>query len=799
MIRSWALRGGAALLLALGLAAAGLWLYARTSLPKLSGSERVAGISGKVEILRDRHGVPHITARSREDAYFGLGYVHAQDRLWQMHLNRHLGHGRLAELLGPRAVPHDRFLRMLGFTRLAERRLAAMPPETRRLLEAYAAGVNAALANHRGALPPEFLLLRLTPEPWQPADSMVYQSLMALDLGGNWRSELLRLRLSDRLDAEQLAQFFAPYPGDGGGAVPSQATLYRELDRNYAIDRLLAAYGQPADSVAGSNSWALAGSRTATGKPLLANDPHLRMSAPSLWYLAHLSWPGQDVIGATLPGLPGIVLGHNRRVAWSFTNTGADVQDVFIEKLDERDRTRYVTPEGAVPFETRHEVIKVKGEADVEITVRATRHGPVISDGIGRAADAVPAGHVLALAWTALEPEDHTMEGGLALAEAGDWAQFRRALELFGSPTQNVVYADVDGNIGFQVAGQVPIRGPDNPVKGMAPVPGWERRFDWIGRIPFDALPTAYNPPAGALATANHKIVPDNYPYYLGSEWAEPYRIRRIHELLSAQEKHSIDSFRRMQGDVVSLMAREFLPILLENAPDNEQGRQAKALLGPWRGGMDPDRPEPLLFAAWYREITRGLYADELGERFEEAWGLRPLFVRAALTGQGSWCNDRAAARDRSCREVIGEALDRAWEDLVQHHGSDPQRWRWGEPHAALMRHLPFAQVPVLQWLFNLSVPTGGDTYTIDVGSVDVADSLTPFGNIHGPGFRAIYDLDDLDRSLFMQSTGQSGNPLSPLYANFLQPWAEVEFVPMSTQAQTARAGALGTLVLLPQ
>jgi penicillin amidase len=332
----------------------------------------------------------------------------------------------------------------------------------------------------------------------------------------------------------------------------------------------------------------------------------------------------------------------------------------------------------------------------------------------------------------------------------------------------------------------------------MAPVPGWERRFDWIGRIPFDALPSSYNPPAGALATANHKIAPDDYPYHLSFEWAEPYRIRRIHELLAAREKHSTDSFRRMQADVVSPMAREFLPILLGNAPDSERGRQALRLLAGWDGTMGRDRPEPLLFEAWYREVTRGLYADELGDRFEEAWGLRPLFVKAALTGDGSWCKDRAAGRDKSCRDVIAEALDRAWDEIDRRQGGDPRRWRWGEPHAAALRHLPFAHVPVLRTLFNLGVPTGGDTYTVDVGTMDIADPETPFANIHGPGYRAIYDLDDLDRSLFMQSTGQSGNPLSPLYSSFVKPWAEVDFVPMSTQAQDATAGALGTLTLLP-
>jgi penicillin amidase len=796
--RKWLWRGLLALVLLLGLAGGGAWLFARSSLPQLDGTRAVAGLGAPVELLRDRHGVPHIYAKSRNDAYFGLGYAHAQDRLWQLELNRRTAAGRISELAGQAALDLDKLMRTLGLYRLAEARVQLASAEGRQVLEAYAAGVNAFLAERRGALPPEFLVLGARPEPWRPADSLAWLGVMALDLGGNWRSELLRLRLADRLSETQLNEFFAPYPGTSGTAPANQGALYRDLDHAFALDRLLALL-PGGDSIAGSNNWVLAGKRTATGKPLLGNDPHLRLGVPSLWYLAHVSWPEQDIIGGTLPAVPSIILGRNRRIAWGFTNTGPDVQDLYIERLDPGDPQRYLTPEGSAPFTTRGEVIKVKGAADVTITVRATRHGPVISDVVRRAGEATPAGHVLALAWTALAEDDETAEAGLIMSEAADWTQFRAGLARFHAPSQNVVYADVDGNIGYQMTGRVPIRKPDNPVKGVRPVPGWEARFDWDGMIPFDQLPSSYNPPGGALATANHKIVGDDYPYHITFEWAEPYRIRRIHELLAQQDKHSIDSFRRMQADVVSPMVREFLPIFLAAVPDSERGHKAKRMLERWDGGMRKDRPEPLLFLAWYREVTRGLYADELSDRFEEAWAKRPLFVLPALSGQGEWCNDKAASRPTTCRDVIAEALDRAWIGLERSHGGDPERWRWGEAHAAALKHQPFTRIAALRPLFDLSAPTGGDAYTINAGNMDIRDPETPFANIHGAGYRAIYDLDDLDRSLFMQSTGQSGNRLSPLYGNLARPWSEVEYLPMSTHRKDAEIGALGTLKLMPR
>jgi penicillin G amidase len=795
--RIWLLRGFAALVLLAGLLAGGTWLFARSSLPKVSGNQAVAGLGGSVEILRDRAGVPHIYAQSRNDAYFALGYAHAQDRMWQMDLNRRVAAGRLAEILGRPALDTDRLLRTLGLYRLAEIRAERAPPEIRQVLDAYASGVNAWIEQRSGALPPEFLILRTAPEPWRPADSLAWLAVMALDLGGNWYGELLRLRLGDRLDETQIQEFFAVYPGTTGAAPASQAMLYRELDRNFALDRL--ANLLPGEAMAGSNNWVLAGQRTATGRPLLANDPHLRLGAPSLWYLAHLSWPGQDIIGGTLPGVPSVILGRNRRIAWGFTNLGPDVQDLFIEKLDTGDRNRYVTPDGTAAFATRRETIRVRGAEDVELVVRSTRHGPVISDVVRRGAEAAPAGHVLALRWTALEENDRTAEAGITMSEASDWQQFRAALQHFDAPAQNIVYADVDGNIGFQVAGRIPIRKPENPVKGVSPVPGWEARYDWDGTIPYDKLPSSYNPAAGALATANHKIVGDDYPYHITFDWAEPYRIRRIHEMLALQEKHSLDSFRRMQADVVSPMAREFLPLLLSALPDTERGRAAKGLLGRWDGSMARDRPEPLIFLAWYRETTRGLYADELLDRFEEGWSFRPLFVQAALNGQGKWCEDKSGGRPTTCKEVMAEAFDRAWRDLEKRYGNDPSRWRWGEAHPAALRHQPLTHVPPLRFLFDLSVPTGGDTFTINVGNMNMRDPELPFANIHAAGFRAIYDLDDLDRSLFVQSTGQSGNLLSPLYDSLAKPWANVEYLPMSIRRKDAEIGAMGTLRLTPR
>jgi penicillin amidase len=781
-------------------AAGGAYLWLHQTLPKTSGSITVTGVGAKVEIVRDRHGIPHIEASSQDDAYFALGFLHAQDRLWQMETQRRIAAGRLAEIFGPRAVEFDTMMRTLGLRRHAEAALAHLSPEARASLEAYAAGVNAFLDGAMRLLPLEFLVFGVTPERWTPVDSIAWLKVMAWDLGGSFRSELLRMALTRQgLSPQQIAEFLPPYPGDAPVALPDLAALYRDV-RIDPVDLAARIPGAPGNGI-GSNNWVVAGERSATGRPLLANDPHLGLSAPSVWYLAHWRTPAGNAIGATLPGVPFLVLGRTDRFAWGFTNTGPDVQDLYIERIDPADPRRYLTPDGPMPFETREEVIKVRGEPDQRITVRRTRHGPVISDAYRRLAPMVDQNHVIALAWTALVDDDRTIEAGLQVMQAKNWDQFVTAFTNYVAPQQNIVYADTDGNIGFLAPGRVPIRKPENDIRGLAPSPGWDARYDWAGFIPFAELPRKLNPPGGTIATANNKIVPDGYRHHITSEWEAPFRARRIEALLSARDAHSVDSFKAMQADVTSLAVRDLLPFLLNAPAVSARAAAALELLRQWDGQMEADRPEPLIVTAWLRQLSRLIYTDELGDVFRDAWRLRIIFLRNVLAdvgGQSRWCDDVATPIRETCQQLLGQALEEALEDLVERYGSDARRWRWGEAHAARSAHRPFSGTFLLGSLFDIVVPTPGDSFTINVGQHDIRNEEEPFVSRHAASFRAIYDLADLDRSLFIQSTGQSGNWMSPHYDDLAAAWARTEYLPMSTRPSDYEPGNAGRLTLRP-
>lgn len=802
----------ALVLLALVLAAAGAaWWYHGASQPQVDGTRTLKGLTASVDIVRDAQGIPHIYAKSPQDAYFALGYVHAQDRLWQMELNRRIPAGRMAEILGPNALDTDRFIRTLGVRRNAEKILGNLSQQTRDALDAYARGVNAWLEDRSGPLPPEFLLTGApAPAPWHPVDSIGWQTMMAWDLGTNWTQELLRMRLSQRLTLAQINEFLAPYPGDP--VVPTQdfTQLYRDLAGTAAQLEKVASVAPPSyvDGM-GSNNWVVAGALSETGKPLLANDPHLGLSAPALWYFAHLSAPGLNAIGATLPGIPSVVLGRNDRIAWGFTNTAPDVQDLYIERVHPEDRKKYQTPDGWAEFKVRNETIKVKGQPDVTIEVRETRHGPVITGAlpiIERASiDAKK--YVVAFAWTALRPDDLTLQAGMKFSLAQNWEQFVEGARDFGSPQQSIVYADVDGNIGFIAPARVPVRKPENDLKGLAPAPGWDARYDWAGFIPFEELPRKYNPESRRIMTANHKIVDADYPHFLTSEWTLPYRARRIDALLDAQGKHSMASFAAIQKDHLSLAAKEILPVLRKTVPRSDRAKAALATLAGWDGSMDANRAEPLIYNAWMRMASKHIFADELGEALmKDYWEQRnvhrPMMnVLMNQEGQSRWCNDVTIAvkgNRQGCDEVLAASLDAALADLEKRFGPDMAKWQWGAAHVARSEHRPFAKVDMLAPYFDLNVPTPGDTFTVNVGRHNLRDEKAPFANRHAASLRALYDLSNLENSQFIHSTGQSGNVLSPFYRNFVQRWAEVGYLPMKTRREDVEKGRLGVLTLQP-
>jgi len=760
------------------------------SLPQIDGEASVRGLAAPVDVLRDAEGVPHLMAQSEKDGWFAMGYVHAQDRLWQMEFQRRVVQGRLSEFLGEIAYDTDRLMRTVGMARTAQRMAARLDPDTRANLEAYSAGVNAYLASDP-VLPVEFQVFRMKFEPWKPEDTLGWLLVMAWDLSSNWRLELARLRYAAKIGPERTNEFLPPYPGDTAPPLPDFKSLYADLSP--MASRLLAL--SPTEMASGSNNWVVSGARSATGKPLLANDPHLGLQAPALWYLAHVSTPAGNVVGGTLPGVPFVILGRTDGVAWGFTTTNGDTQDLFVERIAPDDPESYLTPDGKAKFAVHEEVIRVRGE-ERRIRVRETRHGPVISDAVDAAGRASPKGHVLALAWSALTGENTTAKAGFALNRARNAAEVLAALRDNTAPQQNVVYADRDGHIGFVAPARVPVRRDDNEAMGRVPVPGWLAKYDWTGFIPYEELPAVQDPPDGRVVTANHKITPPGYTRFISSDWAAPHRAERIEALLDASPKHSLDSFARIQGDVLSRLAWELLGVASAAKPTTDAGREAQALLQGWRGEMTADSPAPLVFSAWYRELSRMVYADELGELFTESWDQRATFMIPVLRnekGMGHWCDDVRTPAKETCDELEGRAFDAAALHLQKRYGA-ARGWRWGIAHTAASDHRPFGFFPVVRSLFNISPETAGDSHSVNVGHFFIRDEARPFANRHAGSLRAIYDLADLDRSRYMQSTGQSGNVFSPWYSNLAGRWAKVQYIEIPAKREAI--GAAHTLRL---
>lgn len=795
---SWARKLLVAVLLLVGAVAVTVGVYFQRAAPLSDGALVLDGLRADLRIERDRHGIPSIRAGSLEDASFGLGFVHAQDRLWQLETQRRLAAGRLAEAFGESTLATDRFMRTLQVRRAAQGQWEAMSGESRRLVTAYTAGINAAIRHAMRARPPEFLMLGLTPEPWTATDSMAWAILMAWDLGGNWGSELLRLRLARRLPAERLDELLPPAPGERPRLAPDYGERLDSWEvsglDDAVLGRLLAAAPEAGVEGVGSNNWAVDGSRSETGRPLLANDPHLRLSAPSLWYLARLVTPDFEVAGATLPGLPAVLLGQNRQLAWGFTNTGPDVQDLYLERIDPADPMRYQTPEGWARFETARETIRVRGGSEVVMQVRRSRHGPVISD--AGVAAGLPAfegpkpTYALALRWTALDPDPGSMVAMLRLQQTRSLDEFVRASATSVAPMQNMLVADREGQIGFVAAGRVPKRAPANDLMGLAPAPGWEARFDWDGFVDATATPREIAPERGWLATANQRIHDDTYPHFITSEWSLPYRQQRIESLLLARPRHTLGSFAAMQADTVSPATQQLLPWLRRAAGAHRLRAAAQHELIDFDGDMQAGRAAPLIFWAWVRQLTRGVFADEVGAApFDASFGARSY--RDALEGvlrrdDAWWCDDKATTDvQESCAWQVDAALDRALDELAARHGENVARWRWGDAHVARAEHRPFSRIAAVAGLFELRVPVGGDSYSINASRTGLRpDARTGelYLNEHGPALRALYDVADPSRSAVILSSGQSGLPFSRHYRDLLRPWARVEYLPLWPQ-----------------
>jgi penicillin amidase len=733
------------------------FLYLRSSLPDYSGSIVVPGLDSRVTIARDANGVPTIKATSERAAYFALGYVHAQDRLWQMEQMRRLGAGRLSEIVGARALASDRFMRTLGLYRTAEANIAQLSEEARAALEAYSQGVNGFLATRTGALPPEFLLLGAAPESWRPADSLVFGRIMAMRLAGNWREELIRSKLAEILPQDRIDDLWAPPPAATRGPV-SGARL------GGLAEAMLAAIPETLQPLLASNAWAVDGGRTTTGKPILANDPHLAFDTPNIWYLARIEAPELVVAGATVAGVPYHLLGHNQHLAWGITTTHADTMDLFVERPVGQDH--YETQDGPEAFASRTETIKVKDAPDEILTIRASRHGPIISDLLGEQAQ----GKVLALSATALRDDDRTGEAIYRMTKAKDWDSFREALRDFHSPPQNIMYAGQDGLIAMTVAGRVPKRKTGD---GTLPMAGWDGTNGWSGLLPRDVMPQFVAPAEGFIVNANNRPVGEDYPHLLAANWPESYRADRITERLREDRAHTPESSLTLQQDVVSGEALHLLPLLLARLPRGDaRTEETRDLLSRWDGRMMRNRPEPLIFSAWMIAFQSALVGETLLRLPAGLAGPRPYFIAKVLEGAAAWCYAPGTTEPDKCGAVAAKSLTKALADLEERHGARMAKWRWGDAHMVRFEHPIFLTIPGLAQILAAELETDGGDFTINRGSFDPR-AERPFLDRHGPGMRAVYDLADLGKSRFIIAMGQSGNPFSRHWSDLATLWRD--------------------------
>ena len=716
------------------------------------------GLSAPAGVDIDPDGIPHIRAATAVDAAEVLGYVHARERLAQMDLMRRAASGELSELAGSATLPMDRMMRTLGLRVRAEADLASLPADTRAVLDAYARGVNAWIARRGRFAAPEFLVFG-PPAPWTPVDSLLWGRTMGVWLSSNWRTELARLSLAGRVPDPVIE---ALWPRRAGGAGQPQAALAPSRDPRLAAEatRLLAAlpafpgpFTLPATA---SDEWAVNSRSTTTGAPFLAGDPHLGFGLPGIWFLARIDTPEGTLAGATAPGVPFLVLGHNGRIAWTFTTTGADTQDLFIETPAGPDA--YATPDGPLPYVVRQERIHVRGADDVVLRVRETRHGPVVSDLVG------PSNLVLALAAANLAPGD-AAPGLQALNRAASVAEAGRAAALITAPVQNLLVADRQG-IGLFVTGRVPVRRAGD---GSQPVPGADGGHDWTGFADGAALPQIVAPASGRLVNANERIAPPDFPIFLGRDWFDDARARRIRELLDRpgpQDKPApLDpaDFAAMQTDTVDLVARDLLPVLRRTPVTAGLPARALSLLGSWDGTTSPDTPQPLIFNAWmqhlYHDILAAAHVPPAAAAAAAPW---TTLVPSALSAEGG------ALCGGNCRALLPAALERAVAELAARFGTEPAAWRWGAAHQAVFAHPILRALPVIGPASEARIAAPGDNSTLFragmvPGSYEAA---------HGASFRGVYDLADLDRSLFIVVPGQSGNVLSPLARNFVLRWS---------------------------
>ncbi len=812
------------------------------SFPQIEGEIQLEGLDGRVDVYRDAMGIPHIYASTQHDLFFAQGYVHAQDRFWQMDFWRHIGAGRIAEMF-PSQAETDMFLRTLGWTEIAEQEYAALEPEFKAMVDSYTEGVNAYLKDHDkeassleyailGLLNPDYVI-----EPWAPTHSLTWGKMLAYDLRGNMDEEIKRAILLKTLTPEQVDELFPSYPEDhptivnkigaGEASFAAPVSIARQLpDETLAalqhnaslLDDLMG----PANNDVGSNSWAVAGSRTATGMPILANDPHLAIQMPSIWYQIGLHCKPKtegcpyDVAGFSMAGVPAVIIGHNDRIAWSMTNVGPDVMDLYIEKVNPENPNQYEANGQWVDFEIRKEIIKVAGGEPIEMDVRISRHGPVISEVFGvlknegdpededftpfkdNAGIELPEHYAIALKWTAFTVSSSFVAPWMANT-AQNFEEFREAARTAKVPSQNLVYADVDGNIGYQMPGDIPIRKNGD---GTLPVPGWTDDFEWMGYVPFEELPWSFNPPEGYIATANNQVPPRDYPHLISTDWDLGYRANRIVEMIeNAPGKIDLAYIQKMQGDNFDGGAPYILPHLLEMKFDASNLNDGLAALKNWDYQASADSAPAALYEAFWRNLLAETFHDDLPERYFPNGGDTWFEITRSIVNDPNsfWWDDKTTTDTLETRDdIFARAFEKAVAELEDRLGKDQSQWKWGDLHTATFKNGTLGQAGIflIEDLFNRGpFPTSGGTDIVNATSWRAPQGYE-VANV--PSMRMIVDLGNLNNSLTVHTTGQSGHAYHPHYIDMAELWANVEYYPMWWNLESVIEDSEGHLVLTP-
>ncbi|MCP5097740.1 MAG: penicillin acylase family protein [Chloroflexi bacterium] len=790
-------------------------IIARRPFPQTDGTITAAGLNDPVNIYRDEYGIPHIYAENEHDLFFAQGYVHAQDRFWQMEFFRHTGLGRISEITGEPGLGFDRFIRTVGWNRAAERNLAyyeAETPELVEIMQAYSDGVNAYIGENEGQLSINYNILTAVNdpweiEPWEPLHTIAWAMAMAHDLGGNYNAELDRARLIDALGEATTDSLLPGYNYETRPVIAPTDEQINELETSHkpttpvvdwstvSLDLIGAVpengFGLGQGAGIGSNNWVVSGEHTATGMPLLADDMHLGIQMPSIWYEVGLHAPGWNVLGFSFVGVPGVIAGHNDHIAWGLTNLGPDVQDLFIEKINPANPLQYEFMGEWQDIEVVEEIIKVNGADDEILEVQITHHGPIVTDVVGGDKD------VLALQWTALET-NRVFQSIIALNQATNYDEFKDALQYWDGPSQNIVYADIEGNIAYQTPGLIPIRQNGD---GLTPVPGWTGEYEWEGWIPYAELPALFNPESGYIVTANNAVVDEDYPYLIEIDWANGDRAQRIVEMMETAVSNgnvTADDFATIHFDAKSLVAESYIPLFDNLSSDDAQVQAAIERLRGWDLQERRDSVPAALFEIFYMHLATAVLADDVGDDLVGDAFSQIFFHQLATQPNAVWWDDGNTAVSESREDIMLQALTQTITWFDENVGGDMNEWTWGSIHTATFASNPLGAsgIGLIEGIVNRGpFPVDGGSSLVNATSWGWGDPATVRAI---PSMRMIVDMSNLDDSIAVNPTGQSGHPYHPHYDDMIPLWQNGKYHDWPFSEAAVVETAVDHLILQP-